>query len=190
MEVFLGMIALFGFNYAPRGWMFCAGQTLSVAEYSAIFALLGTFYGGNGVNTFRLPDLRGRVAVGFGQGDGLPDYRIGQMGGETNVTLTTQTMPAHNHTATATSTSTVNGENTPGTAPLPQHHIFAGSGSTTKIYADPAASTPVAMADQAVATTTTVEIAQNGGNLPHDNMQPYVALNYCIAMQGIFPSRN
>lgn len=188
---FLGMIALFGFNFAPRGWAFCAGQQLAISSNSALFALLGTIYGGNGQTTFALPDLRGRVPIGFGQGPGTGNYPIGERGGEPSVTLTTQTMPAHNHTATATSTSTsvLNGENAAGDAPSPHGHLLGATQSNPYVAAG---GKEIAMASQAVTTTTdtTVEVANNGGNQAHDNMQPFLAMNYCIALQGIFPSRN
>ena len=189
MEPFLGMIALFGFNFPPRGWALCQGQMLPISTNAALFSLLGTTYGGNGQNTFQLPDLRGRVPIGYGQGNGLPDYNIGQTGGEAAVTLVVPQMPQHSHVAVATSTSTLNGENTPGTGALPQNHFLAGSGAAAKIYA-PAAGTPAAMATGSVTTATTVTVSPMGGSLPHDNMQPYVAMNYCIALQGVFPSRN
>src|SRR5262252_4819881 len=99
-DPFLGMIALFGFNFAPRGWAFCNGQLLSIAQNTALFALLGTNFGGNGTSTFGLPDLRGRVPVGFGQGQGLSDITIGEVSGVENLTLLLSNMPSHTHTIT------------------------------------------------------------------------------------------
>jgi microcystin-dependent protein len=176
MEPFLGMIAMFGFNFAPRGWAFCNGQSMSIAQNSALFSLLGTTYGGNGTTTFNLPNLQSRVPIGMGTGPGLSNYQIGQQGGSETVTLISTEMPQHNHLmtasgdgptqATATGASLASQGRTGGTMPI----IYA-SGATT----------PVNMA-------STTSIA--GGSQPHNNMQPYLAINYSIATTGIFPSRN
>jgi microcystin-dependent protein len=175
MDPFLGMITIFGFNFAPRGWAFCAGQILSIQQNTALFALLGTTYGGNGQTTFGLPDLRSRVAIGMGQGPGFSNYVIGQTGGTENVTLLSQQMPAHTHTmmgsADAQTVGNVSGSSL-GSA--------ARGASSGTIYA-PGTTNQVPMGS---ATTPA------GGNQPHPNMQPYLTVNYCIALEGIFPSRN
>ena len=174
MEPFLGMIQIFGFNFAPRGWAMCDGSLLSIAQNTALFSLLGTTYGGNGQTTFALPDLRGRVPVGFGQGPGLSGNSLGQVSGSENVTLLTNEMPQHTHQMMASSdpqSAGGAGGNSLGSA---------GRGTGANIYAA-GATTQVAMASVT---------APVGSNQPHSNMQPYLVMNYCIALEGIFPSRN
>jgi microcystin-dependent protein len=169
---FLGEIRMFGFTFAPQGWALCNGQTLAISQNTALFSLLGTTYGGNGQTTFQLPNLQSRVAVHFGQGPGLSQYVQGQTGGLENVTLTVNQMPAHNHLVNATSSAaTVNG---PGTRFL--GHVQAGA---PPIYA---ATTNDTMAP------TMISVA--GSSQPHTNIQPYLVLNFCIALAGLFPSRN
>jgi microcystin-dependent protein len=164
---FLGEIRLFPYNFAPRGWAFCNGQILSIAQNTALFALLGTTYGGNGQTTFALPDLRGRVANSSGQGPGLSSYSLGQVGGTETVTLTQQEIPSHNHQ--------VNSTNADATSSRPGGNVPSAGGG----YAGAASNT---MAPNMIGNT--------GGNQPHTNVQPYLTLNYCIALEGIFPSRN
>lgn len=169
MEPFIGTIMLFGFNFAPRGWAICNGQLQSIAQNTALFALLGTTYGGDGRTTFGLPDLRGRVPLGHGQGPGLPHYTLGEMGGVADVTLTHSQMPPHTHTVNATNSAT---SKTPG-ANLP---AFSTGGAAYGPTAD---------------TSMAANMVQPSGNgMPHTNMQPYLAGNWCIALQGIFPSRD
>jgi len=165
-EPFIGEIRAFGFNFAPRGWATCSGQILSISQNTALFALLGTTYGGNGQTTFALPDLRGRVAVGMGQGPGLSSKTLGEVSGQEAHTLTANEMPAHTHAQPASNAD--QSTNRPGNAVPTKGGVYAGSGDGTLM--DP---------------TT-----QAGGNQPHTNMQPYLVLNYCIALVGIFPSRN
>jgi microcystin-dependent protein len=172
MEPFIGMIALFGFDFAPRGWAKCDGQLLPIAQNSALFSLLGTMYGGDGRTTFALPDLRGRVAIGTGQGPGLSPYQTGENGGSQSITLLSSQMPAHTHMLQATNTSGNSGD--------PSGHILANSGATDPEYSSAAPNTT--MSPQSIGTS--------GGSQPVPNMQPYLALNYCIALTGIFPSRN
>jgi microcystin-dependent protein len=169
-EPFLGEIRTFGFNFAPQGWAFCNGQTLPIAQNTALFSLLGTFYGGNGQTTFNLPDLRSRVAIHQFAGPGLSSYSLGQTGGTESVTLTSGEMPAHTHQAFA------NGA--PGTSTRPDGAVPART--TADIYAG--ASDGTAM--------NAGMIGNAGANLPHGNIQPFLVLNFCIALQGIFPSRN
>jgi microcystin-dependent protein len=174
MDPILGMIQIFGFNFAPRGWAMCDGSLLSIAQNTALFSLLGTTYGGNGQTTFGLPDLRGRVPVGVGQGPGLSPNNLGQVSGTENITLISTQMPQHNHQMMGSSDPQATGDvsgNSLGS-------VGRGTGAT--IYAA-GASTQVPMAS----VTTPA-----GGNQPHSNMQPYLVMNYCIAVEGIFPSRN
>jgi microcystin-dependent protein len=176
MEGYIAEIRLFAGNFAPRGWAFCQGQILSIAQNTALFSLLGTTYGGNGQTTFALPDLRGRVPVGTGQGPGLPSINLGEMAGEPTHTLIITEMPAHNHQAQAQGNTNAGGTTSPTGA------TWATSTARDNIYVSAAPNTPMA------ANTVTVGIA--GGSQPHNNMQPYLGLNYIICLQGIFPSRN
>jgi microcystin-dependent protein len=168
-QQFLGEIRLYPYNFAPRGWMFCQGQTLPISQYTALFSLLGTTYGGNGVTTFVLPDLRGRLAISSGAGPGLANYQLGQASGTELVTLIQSEMPQHNHLVYAT-----NGDST---AKTPAGNFPGGTASP--VYA----ATPNG-------TMNPQMVGVAGSGLPHENMQPYLVLNYCIAMSGIFPSRN
>jgi microcystin-dependent protein len=166
-EPFIGEIRLLPFNFAPRGWAFCQGQILSIAQNTALFSLLGTTYGGNGTTTFALPDLRGRVAVSAGQGPGLSSYTLGQQSGVESVTLLTTQMPSHSHLVNCNS-----GDADSGT---PLNKFPAGASS----YSGSAGS-----------TMNPGTIGNAGGSQPHTNVQPLLVLNYCIALEGIFPSRN
>ena len=165
---FLGSILIVGFNFAPRGFAFCNGQLLPISQNTALFSLLGTTYGGNGQTTFALPDLQGRVPIHPGQGAGLSNYFQGQVGGEESHTLLQNELPAHSHTARGTTSDPTQSNPTDG---LP---------AVTSTYAN-------AMAD---APMNTNMITPTGGGQPHNNIQPYLALNFVIALQGIFPSRN
>lgn len=195
MEPFIAWITMFGGNFAPRGWAFCQGQILSIAQNTALFSLLGTTFGGNGQTTFQLPDLRGRVPLGTGQGPGLPAYNLGEMAGTPTTTLLITNMPAHNHTAvpnltTAQSASTAAGTtNTPGSGLVPATlpTIGGGPGGTTiKGYA--AQDNTATLASSGVSGTIAIGIA--GGSQPFSIMQPYLGMNYIIALEGIYPSRN
>lgn len=180
MEPFLGQIQLFGFNFAPRGWAFCHGQILSIAQNTALFSLLGTTYGGNGQTTFALPDLRGRVAIGQGHGPGLSPYDIGQMAGAENVTLITTQMPAHTHTLKVS--------NTTGTTDVASGNYLANAAVT--IARGNTVPTNLNYSTDGNASLNQAAVSPQGGSQPHENIQPYLAMNYCIALQGIFPSRN
>ena len=199
---FLGMIAAFGFPFAPRGWALCAGQIISLAQNSALFALLGTYYGGNGQSTFALPDLQGRVPVGQGNGPGLTPKTMGERAGTETFTLTINELPAHNHVATSNITPAPQGAIVAGNATSPENNYLAlspkiGSGPNAtilKTYATPAAASAVAgdikpIAGN-VATAGTAAVGVTGNNLPIRIVQPYLTINYSIATQGIFPSRN
>jgi len=168
-EPFLGMIAIYPYNFAPRGWAFCQGQILPIAQNTALFSLLGTTFGGNGQTTFALPDLRGRCPNSSGQGPGLSGYDLGQQGGTENVTLTVGQMPAHNHpVAPAAST------NSPSASKPTNNYPASGS------FYDTATNASMAAFQSGLA----------GSNQPVPIMVPYLTLNFCIALEGIFPSRN
>jgi microcystin-dependent protein len=166
-QPFLGAIILVPYNFAPRGYAFCQGQILSIAQNTALFSLLGTTYGGNGQTTFALPDLRGRVPLSAGQGPGLSNYTLGQSAGTEAVSLTVNEMPTHNHLVSASLTDPSSQK--PQDGYLADGNAYAASANTTM----------------------GVQSVQNaGGSQPHQNLPPYLTLNYCIALQGIFPSRN
>jgi microcystin-dependent protein len=170
---FLAEIKMFGGNFAPRGYAFCNGQILSISQNTALFSLLGTTYGGDGITNFALPNLQGRVPIHWGSGAGLSTYVIGEQGGVENVTLIQSQLPSHNHSLTASS-----GAGT-GAAPAATE-VLAASTTRDKLYSTSAPNTTLSA--QAIGTT--------GGNLPHTNLQPYLAVSFIIALQGIFPSRN
>jgi microcystin-dependent protein len=168
---FIGQIQMFAGTFAPVGWMFCEGQILSIAEYETLFNLLGTTYGGDGVQTFALPDLRGRVIVSAGLGSGLSNYVVGQTGGEEAVTLTQLQLPAHQHSLFADSLS--------GSSDTPSGLVPADGPDGVPSFGF---NTVRVMAAGAVSNA--------GGGQPHTNVKPYLAIRYIIAVQGIFPSRN
>ena len=169
-EAFIGEIKLFAGNFAPRDWAFCNGQLLQISQNAALFSILGTTYGGDGITTFALPDLRGRVPLHPGSGPGLSSYLLGQKGGQENVTLNTAQMPKHNHDLIASSRNA--------TSRRPKGRLL--SKSNKKIYLR---SGPNVMMDMAA-------ISEVGEDQPHENMQPYLGLNYIIALVGVYPSRN
>ena len=170
-QPFIGELMLVGSNFCPVGWAAAAGQIMSIAQNTALFSLLGTQFGGNGQTTFALPDLRGRAPIGAGQGPGLTDRAIGEMAGQETVTLTTDQMPAHTHPAYA---STLAGNTANPAAALPARKL------RTLLYRGGAPANTI-MADDSIGSA--------GGGQPHDNMPPYLAMTWCIATQGIFPSR-
>jgi microcystin-dependent protein len=167
---FLGEIRIFACNFAPRGWAMCNGQLLPINQNQALFSLLGTNYGGNGQTTFALPNLQGRVAIHEGQGSGLSAYTLGETGGAESVTLLTTQMPQHTHSVAASSAAAT-GTRPGGSVP---------ARASTAAYA----TTPDGTLMNATMLTTA------GGGQPHENRQPYLVLNFCIALQGIFPARN
>lgn len=170
---FLGEIRMVGFNFAPRGWAFCNGQLLPVAQNTALFSLLGTYYGGNGTTTFALPDLRGRVPIHQGTGLGLSSYVIGQVGGAENVNLTAQQIPPHNHP--------VNCSNAGGNQASPQNNFPAIESTGTSLNFSSAGGATM---------NPSMLGANTGGGLPHTNIQPYLCITFVISLQGSFPSRN
>ena len=167
MEPFIGEIRLVPFNFAPKGWAKCEGQLLPINQNQALFALIGTFYGGDGRTTFALPDLRGRVPVGAGQPPAGSEYPLGATGGEETVALRTRQLPSHGHAVHASSAA--------GTTKSPATAYPAGGGA----YA----------AAQNVRMKAAM-IGRTGGGESHENRQPYLSLNYVIALQGIFPAQN
>ncbi len=168
---YVGQIMAFGGNFAPQGWALCDGSLLPISQYDVLFSLIGTTYGGDGQTTFALPDLRSRVPLHQGQGSGLSNYVLGQSGGAEAVTLTVGQLPQHSHPAMANSGG--------GTGSSPSGAVWAGS--PTNIY------TAGAAANAAMAATS---ISASGGSQPHDNMLPFVTLNFCIAFEGIYPSQS
>ena len=167
-EPFLAEIRIVGFNFAPRGWAFCDGQILPINQNQSLYSLLGTTYGGDGRTSFALPDLRGRVPIHVGSSNGT-NHTLGSKSGEETHTLSAAEMPQHTHTIEASS-DTANAND-------PTNAVLAKSG---QIYHEPAN-----LANMMSGTLTNV-----GGGQAHENMQPYLALNFCIALQGLFPSRN
>ncbi len=178
MDAFIATIILYAGNFAPQGWAFCHGQLLSVSQHSALFSLIGTTYGGDGVNNFNLPDLRGRVAVGFGAGPGLAARAIGQRGGAEAVTLNNMQLPAHTHPLLATDQASDVGT-AAGAALAPTDNAVDGT-LGTPIYKIAPPNKPMAVGS----------IGEAGGSQPHDNMPPYLGLNYLICLQGLYPPRN
>jgi microcystin-dependent protein len=168
-QPFVGEIRLFGGNFAPSGWMFCNGQLLSIAQYEVLFVLIGTTYGGDGVQTFALPNLQSRLPIHMGTGGG-GTYVQGQTGGVENVVLNASQIPSHTHTVTASSDSS-NSSSPSG------NYLAAGP----DIYEQNKAG------DALMAATS---ISNAGGNQPHDNLQPFLCVSYIISLFGIFPSRN
>jgi microcystin-dependent protein len=173
---FLGQIKMFAGNFAPVGWLFCQGQILSISQNTALFSLLGTTYGGNGTSTFALPNLQGCFVMSSGQGPGLSPRDLGETGGEAAVTLLTTSMPAHTHNAEANTA----GGNTD--SPTGADWAFAHKGKAPIMAYTASESSNVPMNAEALAPA--------GGSQPHNNLPPYLVINFIIATQGIFPSRN
>jgi len=191
-EPYLGQINSFGFNFQPRGWQLCQGQLLSIATNTALFALLGTSYGGNGQTTFALPDLRGRTIIGQGQGPGLQEYVMGEASGTETVTLISSQMPMHIHTLTgggSTKASTQAGtESIPGTNGAVTLAVPSDSDTraAVNLYNNDTAPTITLTGTGGSGSQTGVA----GGSQPFGILQPYLTLNYSIAVEGVFPSRD
>lgn len=178
-DPFIGEIRMFGGNFAPLNWAFCNGQLLSISEYDALFALIGTTYGGDGQSTFGLPDLRGRIPIGEGSGPGLTPRVIGESAGTETVTLTQNQLPTHSHTANVTSVT--------GDLPGPAiNAVPAALASPGRFYAAPS---NVAPQPHTVAMNP-ASIGPAGGNQPHDNIMPSLCVSFIISLAGVFPSRN
>lgn len=177
-QPFLGQIQPFGFGFAPRGWALCNGQLLSISQNTALFALLGTMYGGNGITTFALPNLQSRVGMSAGTDPVGNSYVQGEEAGEETITLNLNTMPLHTHTFFGTSDH--GGRAQPADNVVLATVGTTGGGVGNPYYAAPGPLQPVNPASA----------GPYGGNLPHTNLQPYLTISWCIAMQGIFPARN
>jgi len=172
MDPFVAEIRILPFNFAPKGWAFCDGQLLPLSQNTALFSLLGTTYGGDGKSNFALPDMQGNAPMHPGQGPGLSLHDLGETGGSETVTLLESEIPAHSHSQMANSTTA--------TKSLPTGNSFA-KGSAMIPYLAPAGAPLVNLSDQTIAPA--------GGDQPHNNMQPYLTLNFCIALQGVYPPR-
>jgi len=178
MEPFVGQITLFPFNFAPRGWAFCAGQLIPISQNAALFSLLGTMFGGDGKSNFALPDLHGRVPIGQGQGPGLSNYAICSVQGVEAVTLLASQAPPHSHPFQAVAAqATTNAPN--GALPAQGHGTGRGA---------PAVNTYAPLTTAAPLASGQVALAGNGQ--PHNNLEPYLTLNWCIALQGVYPPRS
>ncbi len=169
-EPYIGTVMLFGGNFAPRGWAFCYGQSVLIGEYSALFALIGTIYGGDGNTTFNLPDLRSRVPIHSGQGAGLSNRTLGEAGGTESVTLTLSQLPNHSHAVGVTSASASTG--------VPSNAVTLG-----------VASIDIHSTQSANVTLHPQTVSNVGSNQAHENRQPFLAMNYVIALEGLFPPR-
>ena len=181
MEGYIAEIRMFAGNFAPRGWAFCQSQILSIAQNTALFSLLGTTYGGNGQTTFALPDLRGRVAVGPGQGPGLPSINLGEISGTPTTTLISTNMPTHTHVLSGGVSMQVNNDSAGLTDDATNKRLGASGNLFTSLSSDLVPMAPLA---------STLAIGTAGGSQPFNNMQPYLGMNFIICMEGIYPSRN
>jgi microcystin-dependent protein len=179
-QPYVGQVIMFGGNFAPAGWMTCSGQLLPISEYETLFNLIGTTYGGDGQSTFGLPDLQGRVPIHNGQGSGLSNYVIGQKAGTETVTLTIQQIPSHNHLIGVPS-APANQSVPAGNTILANENSNAPGGGNAFTYAAAGGPQTAMFANS---------IANAGSNQPHNNIQPVMAVTYCISLFGIFPSQN
>ena len=173
MDPFVGEIRIFAGNFAPKGWAFCNGQLLPISQNTALFSLLGTFYGGDGKSNFALPNLQGNVPIHQGQGPGLSSRVIGETGGAENVTLIQTEMPSHSHGTL--------GKDASGGLASPQGNVWGPLPGRTppNTYSSAVPNTPM----------HPFALGPNGGSLPHNNMSPYLAMTFIIALQGVFPPR-
>jgi microcystin-dependent protein len=178
---FIGEIRIFGFNFPPRNYAFALGQLLPISQNTALFSILGTTYGGNGTTNFALPNFSGYAPMGNGNGPGLSAYVLGEISGETTVTIDTSTMPTHTHSVIGAVPTPANPAQVAGT---PSSSAFLGTSGPNFAYTAPPVdpATLVNMAPTAISAT--------GGGQPHSNQQPLLVLNFCVALQGIFPPRN
>jgi microcystin-dependent protein len=172
-DQFVAEIRIFPFNFPPTGWAFCQGQLMPISQNTALFSLLGTTYGGDGKSTFALPDMQGNAPMQPGQGQGLSLRDLGEMSGVESITLLVSEIPVHTHSMKASIENATQGTLTP--------NITLASSISGSLYQDTTNANLVQMAFQALPPA--------GGGLPHNNMQPYLTLNFCIALQGIFPQR-
>ncbi|AGC76014.1 microcystin-dependent protein [Nonlabens dokdonensis] len=173
MNPFLGEIVMFAGNFAPRGWSLCNGQLLAITQYSALFSILGTTYGGDGRTTFALPDFRSRSPIHQGKGPGLTDIRLGERSGNEQISLSLLNLPNHSHTGEIKVSNAAADDDSPGSsASIGSSEIFVEGASTTAL------------------SFGSVELGNTGGQQPFPSRNPYIGINYIIAMQGTFPSRN
>lgn len=195
-QPFVGQMLLVGFTFAPRNYALAQGQLMAISQNTALFSLLGTTYGGNGTSTFQLPDLRGRVPIGFGQGLGLDNYVQGEVAGSETAHILISNLPAHNHvmTGNVSVATTVGVTNTTANKIGPNAHVLAPAQSLStppspvEIYSDQTPNGTLGGVSSAV--TSTLGTALTGSGLPFDLLQPYLVMNYVVALFGIFPSRN
>lgn len=201
-EPFLSMVSIWANTYAPRSWAFCHGQLLAISSNTALFSLIGTYYGGDGRTTFGLPDLRGRAAVGHFQGPGLSPNRLGQFGGEEFVTLTQLNLPTHSHGATVSPppgggspaaqigavNALANADSPTGNALAQANFDEAGTKKAVRMYSDQAPN--VDLGGLQGGGLGNVTLGTTGGSQSHENRQPFQVVNFCIALEGIYPSRN
>jgi microcystin-dependent protein len=178
-DQFVGEIRIFGFNFAPTGWATCDGQTLAISQNTALFSLIGTYYGGNGTSTFQLPNFQGNTGVNQGTGPGLSPYVIGEQTGTTTVTLLQVNLPIHNHTINTQDA----GFSTQGLH-APTSTAYLGGSEPDRLYNTQ--TTP----PQTTFNAAAISPAGAASPVPHENMQPYLVLLFCIALQGVYPSRN
>src|SRR5690349_15571020 len=172
MDPFVAEIRIFPFNFAPKGWAFCDGQLLPLSQNTALFSLLGTTYGGDGKSNFALPNMQGNTPMHPGQGPGLSLHDLGETGGTDTVSLLESEIPSHSHTMNASTQDGIDSH--------PQNNLLAQS-IGVGMYNDQATTPFVTMNDNSLAPA--------GGDQPHNNMQPYLTLNFCIALQGVYPPR-
>jgi len=194
MEVYLGSIVAFGFGFTPQGWAQCNGQTMSITQNQALFALIGTYYGGNGISTFNLPNLQGRGALGQGNGAGLGTYVIGEASGSPTAAILLANLPAHTHVATVAPQS-IQASSAAGTttSPAGNNHAGAYEGAPARggglFVANGSAGPLAALASNTIAGGA-VTNALTGGSTPINVQSPYLAINFCIALTGFFPTRD
>jgi len=170
-DPFVAEIRMFGFNFAPRGWAFCNGQLMPIAQNVALFSLLGTNYGGDGRSNFGLPNLQAASPINAGQGPGLSDRQVGETGGAASVALLDAQVPSHGHALRATASATTGDPAGAALAPLASGEVYRAAPAATALMGADA-------------------LSAAGGSQPHNNRQPYLALNFCIALQGVFPPRS
>jgi microcystin-dependent protein len=177
MDPYIGEVRCFGFNFAPTNWMLCNGQLLPIAQYTALFSIIGTFYGGNGTSNFALPNLQGQIPMHWGSSSGVPTTVIGEVQGQPQVSLISTQIPQHSHIIfSATPGSTAERTAIPGNT----SYLSEAKGSF--VYQNPPVTPNTPFSPKALSTS--------GGSQPHENMQPYLTLNFCIAIFGIFPQRS
>lgn len=193
---FIGEVSMFAGNFAPRGWAFCEGQLLSIAQYTALFSILGTTYGGDGRTTFALPDLRGRIPVGTGTGAGLSTWTLGEKGGAEETTLSLMQMPYHNHIAQISTmpeaTMEVSADLATEATPAPMNEVGAPQttdGNPINGYVSGAPDVTMSV-NSFQGVSGTVTLSNTGDNQPYNNMMPSAVINFIIALQGMYPSRS